>query len=278
MNGRSDVLMERFILKYANNGLWYGTFTHFDKLAVKHGISSRLGGTSSQPFTSLNLGLHTGDEDKQVIINRQLFCKGVGVVADDIVTAEQIHTDRVLVVTKQHIGKGAKKYSEAIRATDALITNVPDIPLMLFFADCVPVLIVDPVKKVIGIAHAGWKGTMANIAQKTVLTMQTQFGTNPQQCFVGIAPSIGPCCYEVEEVVINKLKAQFENWEQLVRPNGDKWYLDLWQANRLQLERIGVQGRNIVVSKVCTACNKELFFSYRAENAHTGRMGAVIVL
>ena len=270
--------MERFILKYGNNGLWYGTFTHFDRLGIKHGISSRLGGMSPQPFTSLNLGLHTGDEDEQVIANRQLFCQGVGVVAKDIVTAEQIHTDKVCVVTKQHIGKGAKKYSEAIKATDALITNVPQIPLMLFFADCVPVLIVDPVQKVIGIAHAGWKGTMDNIAQKTVLSMQTHFGTNPQQCLVGIAPSIGPCCYEVDDVVIMRLKRQFDNWEQLVRPQGAKWYLDLWQTNRLQLEQIGVQGKNIIVSNVCTACNKELFFSYRAENGCTGRMGAVIVL
>jgi len=270
--------MEQFILKYGTHRLWYGTFTHFDKLAVKHGVSSRLGGSSRFPFTSLNLGLHTGDEDKQVIANRQLFCKGVGIVAEDIVTGEQTHTDRVLVVTKEHIGKGAKIYSEAIKATDALITNVPDIPLMLFFADCVPVLIVDPVHKAIGIAHAGWKGTMAKIAQKTILAMQTHFGTNPQQCLVGIGPSIGPCCYEVDDVVINRLKGQFENWEELVRPNGEKWHLDLWQTNRLQLEQIDVQNKNIVVSKVCTACNKELFFSYRAENGCTGRIGAVIVL
>jgi len=270
--------MEQFILKYGTNGLWYGTFTHFDKLAIKHGISSRLGGVSSQPFASLNLGLHNGDNDLQVIANRQLFCQGVGVEAGDIVTAEQTHSDRVLVVTKEHLGKGAKKYSEAIRGTDALITNVQNVPLMLFFADCVPVLIVDPVQKVIGIAHAGWKGTMDYIAQKTVLAMQTHFGTSPQHCLVGIAPSIGPCCYEVNHVVMNRLKGQFQNWEQLVRPNGDKWYLDLWQANRLQLEQIGVERENIVVSQVCTACNKELFFSYRAENGCTGRMGAVIVL
>ena len=270
--------MEQFNLKYSTNGLWYGTFTHFDKLSIKHGISSRLGGTSSHPFTSLNLALHTGDKDKQVLANRLLFCKAVGVVADDIVTAEQIHTDRILVVTKEHIGKGAKKYSESIGATDALITNAPGIPLMLCFADCVPVLIVDPVQRVIGIAHAGWKGTLDKIAQKTISAMQTHFGTIPQQCLVGIAPSIGPCCYEVDDVVINRLKRQFDNWEQFVRPNKEKWYLDLWQANRIQLEQIGVQSNNIVVSKVCTACNKELFFSYRGDNGCTGRMGAVIVL
>jgi len=278
VNDRSDRLMEQFILKYGTNGLWYGTFTHFDKLAIKHGVSSRLGGTSRHPFTSLNLGLHTGDDDKQVIANRQLFCQGVGVVAENIVTAEQTHTDTVCIVTKEHLGKGAQKYSEAIRATDALITNVANIPLLLLFADCVPVLIVDPVQKVIGIAHAGWKGTVDKIAQKAVLAMQTHFGTNPQQCLIGIAPSIGPCCYEVDDAVIHRLKEQFKNWEQFVRPNGKKWYLDLWQVNRLQMEEIGVQSKNIVMSNVCTACNNKLFFSYRAENGRTGRMGAMIVL
>ena len=270
--------MEGFSLKYATHGLWYGTFTHFDKLGIKHGMSSRLGGTSAHPFTSLNLGLHTGDDDKKVIANRQLFCQGVGVVPGDIVTAEQSHTDRIVVVTKEHIGKGAKKYSEAIRTTDALITNVSAIPLMLFFADCVPVLFFDPVQKVIGIAHAGWKGTMDAIAQKTILSMQTHFGTNPEQCLVGIAPSIGPCCYEVDDGVVSRLKEKFEYWEELVHPHGYKWYLDLWQANRLQLQQIGVQEKNIVISQVCTACNKDVFFSYRAEDGCTGRMGAVIVL
>ena len=270
--------MERFILNYSNNGLWYGTFTHFDKKNSVHGISSRLGGTSKQPFSSLNLGLHTGDEDRQVIANRQLFSQGVGVEADDIVTAQQVHRDNVVVVGLEHLGKGAQIYSEAIEDTDALITNVPGVPLLLFFADCVPVMIVDPVKKVIGIAHAGWKGTVDHIGQKTVLAMQKHFGTNPQHCLVGIAPSVGPCCYEVDDVVINKLKDKFENWEQLLDQKGSKWHLDLWQANRLQLEQIGVQTSNIVVSKVCTVCNSELFFSYRAENGCTGRMGVVIVL
>lgn len=270
--------MKQFLLKHDVNSLWYGTFTHFDKLGIKHGVSSRLGGISTPPFRSLNLGLHTGDEDQNVIVNRERFCKTVGVEATHIVTAQQTHTDQVVVVTKDHLGRGATVYSEAIEHTDALVTNVPGVPLMLFFADCVPVLIVDPVHKAIGIAHAGWKGTVAKIAQKTILTMQQQFGTNPQQCLVGIAPSIGPCCYEVDEFVMNQLKEQFPKWEELVQPAGDKWHLDLWQANRLQLEEIGVASENILVSSVCTACNNELFFSYRAEQGCAGRMGAIIVL
>jgi YfiH family protein len=210
--------VERFILHYGNDGVWYGTFTHFNTLNIKHGISGRLGGTSKQPFSSLNLGLHVEDNAKDVIVNRQLFCEAIGMRSDRIVTAQQLHTDTVAVVTEELIGKGAQNYNEAIEATDALITNVPEIPLMLFFADCVPVLIVDPVQRAVGVVHAGWKGTVAKIAQKTILAMQANFGTVPHDCLVAIAPSIGPCCYIVDEVVINKLKKQFDNWEVLVRP------------------------------------------------------------
>jgi YfiH family protein len=277
-NDWSGVLVERFILNYGNNGLWYGTFTHLNTLNIKHGISSRLGGTSKQPFSSLNLGMHVEDNIKDVITNRQLFCEAIGMRSDHIVTAQQLHTDTVAVVTTESIGKGAQNYSEAIGATDALITNVSNIPLMLFFADCVPVLIVDPVQKAVGVVHAGWKGTVAKIAQKTILAMQANFSTTPRDCLVAIAPSIGPCCYIVDEFVVNKLKKQFDNWEELVRPTGDKWYFDLWKANCMQLEQIGVKSSNIVVSGVCTACNHELFFSYRKENGCTGRMGAAIIL
>lgn len=270
--------MERFILNYGNNGLWYGTFAHFNSLAIKHGISGRLGGVSKQPFSSLNVALHTGDSDEDVIANRKLFCQAIGIHPNDIVTAQQLHTDTIGVVVEESMGKGAKNYNDAIPATDALITNVPGIPLMLFFADCVPVLIVDPVQRAVGAVHAGWRGTVEKIAQKTVIAMQANFGTNPEDCLIGIAPSIGPCCYEVDEVVINQLKSQFKNWEHLVRAVNDKWYLDLWKANYVQLEEIGVNNDNIVVSGVCTACNHELFFSYRKENGSTGRMGAAISL
>lgn len=273
-------MMERFILNYGTRGQWYGTFTHFSALAIKHGISSRFGGGSKPPFHSLNVALHTGDCDESVIINRQLFCQGIGIHSEHIVTAQQLHTDHIAVVTQEAKGRGAGSYEDAIPNTDALITNVPGIPLMLFFADCVPVLIVDPVQRAIGAVHAGWRGTLEKIAQKTILSMQSNFGTKPEDCLVGIAPSIGPCCYVVDEIVINKLKKQFNNWEELIKEANEKgkWYFDLWKANVHQLEEIGVKGSNVVTSGVCTACNHELFFSYRKENGATGRIGAVIVL
>jgi hypothetical protein len=267
-----------FTVRHSPNKVWYGTFSHFDKLGIRHGVSSRLHGASSAPFFSLNLGLHTGDDAKSVIINRRLFCQAVGVEFDNVVTADQVHGAQVAVITEADAGKGVQCYDNALRGTDALITNIADIPLMLFFADCVPVLIVDPVRKAVGISHAGWKGTVAKIAQKTVLTMQEQYGTKPSDCLIGIAPSIGLCCYEINDVVLDKLKEQFTYWEQLIVPHGERYRLDLWQANVMQLTEIGIASNNITVSNVCTACNKEMFFSYRAEGGCTGRIGAVISL
>ena len=270
--------MDEFMLKQSVNKVWYGIFTSFAALGIKHGISTRLGGHSTVPFTSLNLGLHTGDDAELVWHNRQLFCQAVGLPPDKVVTAEQIHGDVVRQVTMEDAGRGAKHYHEALKGTDALITNVPGLPLMLFFADCVPVLIVDPVAKAIGISHAGWKGTVAKIAQKTVLTMQQQFHTNPADCLVGIGPSIGSCCYEVDEAVLSKLRTGFPNWEKLVTPKEERWQLNLWEANREQLKEIGVKHNNITVSSICTADNTQIFFSHRAERGHTGRIGAIISL
>ncbi len=270
--------MSEFVLKHSANGIWYGAFTEFAAKGVRHGISTRLGGGSVQPFASLNLGLHTGDNTETVWRNRQAFCQALELPADRVVTAEQVHGDAVQLVTEADAGRGAQHYQEAIGGTDALITNVPDLPLMLFFADCVPVLIFDPVTRAIGVSHAGWKGTVAKIAQKTLLAMQQNFNTKPADCLVGIGPSIGPCCYEVDEVVMSKLRDGFERWQELATPSGNRWQLNLWEANRQQLTEIGVAGSNITVSGICTAENTPVFFSHRAEAGRTGRIGAVIAL
>lgn len=269
--------MSDFMLKYTK-GLWYGVFEHIQKAGITHGVSTRLHGSSSNPFLSLNLALHTGDDQATVVNNRQVFCDSLGVDFRKLVTAQQVHDAQVLIVDESYAGRGAGDYADAIAHTDALITNKSNIPLMLFFADCVPVLIADPVCKVIGIAHAGWKGTVLKIAQKTVLKMQKEFGSSPTDCLIGIGPSIGACCYEVDIAVKNKFAAAFSYSNELMVPKGDKWLLNLWEANRRQLVDIGVLSQNIVTSGVCTACNNELFYSYRQENGQTGRLGACISL
>lgn len=271
--------MKSFVLQQAQNGLWYGTFPALSQIGIRHGISARLGGVSEAPFSSLNLGLHTGDHADRVVANRQRFAEAVGIDFGKVVTAEQVHGDQVAAVEYSHAGRGAAVYQDALPAADALITNCQELPLMLFFADCVPVIIADPIRGVVGISHAGWKGTVARIAAKTVTKMTEQFQTSPADCIAAIGPSIGPCCYEVDAPVVEILKDNFASWESLVVPSKEKqrWQLDLWEANRVQLLEVGVKSDNIHMSQVCTACNASLFFSHRADQGKTGRLGAVIM-
>lgn len=270
--------MSEFIIKHAANGVWYGVFPRLEAAGIRHGISTRAGGTSKAWYRSLNLGLHTGDKAEDVKTNRALFCQALGVDYDHIVTAQQVHGDHIVNVTEGYKGRGAKSYGTAVAQTDALMTNIPGLPLMLFFADCVPVLIADPVHRAVAVSHAGWKGTVAGIGQKTVLEMQKHFGTQPSDCLVAIGPSIGPCCYEVDHTVTDLLKRRFDYWKELVGPGEDHRKLNLWAANRIQLREIGIPDKNILESGVCTSCNTELFYSHRAEKGKTGRIGAVITL
>ncbi len=271
--------MSKFVIKRAANGVWFGLFTHLAHHRLKHGISPRLGGLSAAPYATLNLGLKSGDDPDKVRLNRDLFCQAVGVDFTRALTCQQVHGDHIHLASASDAGRGARNHSAAIPATDAIITDQPGLPLMLFFADCVPVLIYDPVRRAIGLSHAGWKGTVARVAAKTVRAMGEHYGTQPADCLVGIGPSIGPCCYEVDAPVLEALQASFpDTWRDLVVPRGDKWLLDLWHTNRHQLEEIGVPGSHIDISGVCTAENTELFYSHRAENGVTGRHGAIICL
>lgn len=258
---------------------WIGKFTHFSKCDIIHGISTRFTGLSSCEFSSLNLAMHNGDDNKIVAKNRKIFAHSMNIVAKDIVTAKQTHSDNIVIVTEDMKGQGAEDYLSALDDTDALITNVKNIPLMMFFADCVPVLFFDPINTVIAISHAGWKGTVAKIAQKTLLAMQDNFNTNPQDVLVGIAPSIGSCCYKIGIEVISKVKESFpiHNEALLLNKNGET-FLDLWQANKEQLLEIGVRTENLIISDVCTNCNSEMFFSYRADHGKTGRIAAIMSL
>ena len=271
--------MSKFVIKRAANGVWHGLFTHLAHQGIKHGVSTRLGGLSTPPYATLNLGLKSGDDPDKVLLNRDLFCQAVGVDYARAVTGQQVHGDHIHLVLEDDAGRGTRSHAAAVPASDALITNRRGLPLILFYADCVPVLIFDPVRRAIGLSHAGWKGTVARIAAKTVLAMGEHFGTSPADWFVGIGPSIGPCCYEVDAPVVEALQASFEGtWRDLVVPSADKWHLDLWHANRDQLEEIGVPRAHIDISGVCTAENTALFYSHRAERGNTGRHGAVICL
>lgn len=271
--------MHSFVIQPGSNGVWYGTFPAFTAAGFVHGVSTRLGGQSAEPFLSLNLGLHTGDRREAVIQNRQRFAAAVGINFSNIVTAQQIHGNEIAVIDRNQAGLGKENYQESIAGVDSLITNCSQVPLMLFFADCVPILIADPVRGVVGISHAGWKGTVMKIALRTVKKMSEHFQTSPHDCLAAIGPSIGSCCYDVGEQVSHQFQTNFSQWKSFLMPQeNNQWKLNLWEANRHQLIEAGVPPQKIFQSNVCTACNTSLFFSYRKEKGLTGRIGAVLQL
>ena len=240
-----------------------------------NGCSCRLHGESDVAPGTLNLALHVGDDAAKVIRNRQRFAAALNVDAAKFTTCQQVHSSRVAVVTEALIGKGALDVADTIADTDALVTNLENVPLLLFYADCVPVLLADTRRRVIGLAHAGRRGTAAQIAAKTVQVMSKRFGSEPSDILAAIGPSIGACCYEVDDYV----RDQFGGYEEFfAAQEKGKYQLDLQGVNKRQLMECGVAAGNIAVAGVCTACNSELFCSYRAEQGKTGRMGVCLSL
>lgn len=258
----------------------YYIIEEFEKTAlVEHAFTSKLGGVSQEDYAELNLGLHVADKEDDILENRRLISNILNYDSKELVAAKQIHSDQIKVISSNDKGKGALDYQTAIEDTDALITNEPGILLTSYYADCTPILILDPVKKAIGLAHAGWKGTVLKIAQKTVLKMKEVYQTIPEDILVGIAPAIGQCCYQVDSRVIEPLKENFNNWQELIKEDGkDRWRLNMALANQVQLEEIGVKTENIIQSELCTCCNSDLFFSYRRDQGKTGRMASMIKL
>ena len=248
---------------------------------VVNTFTTRTGGVSRFPLDNLNLSYNVGDEENRVAENRKIILDALNIDYRATVTAQQVHKDRISLVRKKDIGKGAFKYSKGIAQTDALITDIPGIPLLMCYADCVPIFILDPVKKAIALIHSGRKGTELELTLKTLFKMKKIFETNPHSCLAAIFPSIGPCCYCVKEE--NKiddywLNAIKYNGELISLQNKSGRSLDLRKANYLQLIKGGLQKKNIFVNEICTADHPELFFSYRRDKGNTGRMAAIFML
>ncbi|MFZ5944122.1 MAG: peptidoglycan editing factor PgeF [Bacillota bacterium] len=262
------------------NGVKYYIVPTFAETGlVKHGFSTRIGGRSDTPYDSLNLAFHCGDNFEKVKENRKIFAQAVGIPSENIVAADQIHGDNIYNAGKLDRGKGALEQETVIKETDALITNEPGVALIAFYADCVPIMLLDPVQKAIAVIHAGWKGTAAKIASKTVEKMKESFNSNPGNILAGICPSIGPCHYEVDQPVIEKIQESHLLWTKILNFTGEgKAQLNLWEANRLQLLEAGLTDANISVAQICTFCNPQLLFSYRYYSGKTGRLAGLIML
>lgn len=261
------------------DGCTFGRFSLFPEAAAIHAISTRHGGVSRSPYDTMNLALHVGDDDGDVTENRRRLMAALGLDFERLTMAEQVHGEAIFRVTEAEAGRGRLSYADAIPRTDALMTDVPGLPLMLCYADCTPILIFDPVRRAAAVAHGGWKGTARAIAAKTVRAMADAFGTRPEDCLAAIGPAIGPCCYEVGDEVATSFRAAFPDkadaW--LFEKNG-RCRLDLWRANRDQLEGAGLRPDHIENADICTACHADTYYSYRAVGGRTGRIGAVMAI
>ena len=250
------------------NGL---RFYQFDSLDIKHAVFTRHGGLSPEPWKSLNLGGTVGDEIERVRGNRFLSFEALGCRPDSIFDVWQVHSaDAVCADTPRN-------FDEPYQKADIILTDKPEVTLFMRFADCVPILVHDPVKRVVGIAHAGWLGTVRDVAKATVETMVERYDSRPADVIACIGPSIGPDHYEVGGDVISQVEQTFGADASLVLPqHGSRTHFDLWKANQYLLERAGV--RQIELAGICTACHTDDWFSHRAEKGKTGRFGALISL
>lgn len=256
-------------------------FITFPKLSkfdnIRHGFSTRMGGLSEGYFSAMNLSFTTGDDADTVRKNYEIFTRGIGIDPRHTVLSRQTHTDNILVVTKADCGKGVYRdfdYSDI----DALITADTGVALVTHSADCCLLVFYDPVKRVIAAAHAGWRGTVKEIGAKTVKAMQAKFGSNTADIIAGIAPSIGKCCYEVDDPVYNEfVKLDYLDMYKFFFPKGSgKYQLDLWEANRQILVNAGIRNDNIDITDLCTNCHADAFHSHRATAGKRGVNGLII--
>ncbi len=265
--------MDNWIIKQSH-GIAWGTFPAWETFGVVLGFTCRIGGESSIRPGTLNMALHVGDTSEKVLRNRQKVAKVMGFPLERTATCAQVHGTHIAVVTSKNAGQGAFSYEDTIQAADGLMTDEASLPLMLFYADCTPIVLLDTKSSAIAVLHAGWRGSLGGIARKGVLAMQETFGTRPENLLAGIGPSIGPCCYEVDQAVWQQAKG----YEMCFHPHGEGHYLlDLWQLNRIQLQEAGIPAKNIYQAACCTKCHQDLFFSYRGEKGRTGRLAAILM-
>lgn len=246
-------------------------------IAAPHGFSTRVGGVSTGIFESLNLGHRRGDDPSNVRENYRRFCAATGTDGNSIVMTNQVHGNAVKVVTRADVKPDL--LAACPFEADGLATNAPGVTLCIFSADCVPVLLYDPVRKAIAAAHAGWRGTAAAIAAAAAETMAREFGSDPADLRAAIGPAIGKCCFETDDDVPAAMVAALGSpAEPFMAQIGEKWHVDLKAINAAILERAGLSREHIDVSQDCTCCQHDRFWSHRYTKGERGSQAAVIML
>lgn len=251
-----------------------GTMEYFaaEGIAVPHAFTGRTGGVSGGALDSLNLGMNRGDDPGNVEENYRILGRKLGFDPQKTVLTRQTHSDIVRLVTQRDcLGHDHRRYPEC----DGLVTNTPELTLVIFTADCTPILFHDPVTGAVGACHAGWRGTAADIAGKTVRAMAEFFGSKPQNIRAAIGPNIGPCHFETDWDVPAAMLSAFGDEIRLFLPErGEKYYPDLKEINAFALKRAGVS--QIEISDQCTYCRPTLFWSHRYTGGERGSQGALI--
>ena len=271
--GASPVLEEK-----EKNGLVYLTFPSLTQTGiVSHLFTTRMGGVSQGIFSSLNLSFTRGDEEEAVRENYRRVAAVLGCTSEDFVCSDQTHTVNIRKVTRADCGKGVV-YPKDYQDVDGLVTNEPGIVLSTFYADCVPLYFVDTKKKVIGLAHSGWRGTVGRIGGKMIHLMQEEYGCKLEDVLAAIGPSICRDCYEVSQDVADIFKQEFGGEVLTEGRAPGKYQLDLWMANELVLQQAGLAWEQITVTDICTCCNPTLMFSHRASAGKRGNLGAFLML
>jgi len=251
-------------------------YLQFDILSgIKHAIVTRQGGVSQEQWRSLNLGGTVGDDPLNVEKNKSILYQALQLDSASIYDVWQVHGDNVVATDKP------RPREEAHIQADAILTNRPDVTLMMRFADCVPIFLWDPIKRVIGTVHAGWKGTVMKTGERAVQKMVSFYGTKPDDILAAIGPSIGAHHYQVGREVVEQVRSAFPGDEyRLLFPSPEKTnpgvQFDLWEANRLVLNKAGVS--RIEIAGICTACHPDDWFSHRRDNGKTGRFATIIRL
>ena len=258
----------------------YLTYNSFSEINfINHAFSTRLGGVSEGEFTSMNMAFNRGDNPESVTENYKRICKSAGFDFDSLTASAQDHNTFVRAVTSENKGVGIYKPRD-LQSVDALITNEKGVTLVTYYADCTPLFFVDTKQKAIGLAHAGWRGTVGRIGEKVVKKMTELYGTNPADIVAAIGPAISVCCYEVDKPCADNFYALSDlDSSRFVFPKDNgKYMIDLLETNRQILVAAGVKNENITVSDVCTNCNSELLWSHRATKGKRGTMSAFMCI
>lgn len=246
---------------------------------VKHGFTTRLGGVSEGIFESFNLSFSRGDKREFVEENFHRLSKALDVEYGSFVFSNQTHTTNVIRVDRKHAGNGIL-HTQAFRDVDGLVTNDPNVTLVTFYADCVPLYFVDTKRHAIGLSHSGWRGTVGRMGRVTLEKMKQEFDTNPKDVLCAVGPSICQNCYEVSEDVAAAFADEFLGYEDeiLTSKGNGKYLLNLWKANEIVLTEAGIQKNHLAVTNLCTCCNPGLLFSHRASRGKRGNLAAVMAL